>query len=117
MRSVSHRQLVEAEKAGSLSAAQKDVFLAPRPRVELYDAAKDPHQLNNLAGNPEFSIKQKKLAALLFQWREQTGDSVPEAISLDEFSRVTGERVVDSFRGETPGESNEASKINRPGPR
>ena len=119
VRSDSHKDLVAAEKTGVLNAAQKDVFLAPRPKVELYDVAKDPHQLKNLAGDPEHSKIQKQLAKLLGQWRKETGDSVPERISVDEFSRKTGERVVkgDSFRGETPGESNDASDIDRSGPR
>lgn len=119
VRSVSHRQLLEAQKAGTLNAAQKDVFLAPRPKAELYDVAKDPHQLNNVVGDPEYSKIQKELAKALRQWRRETGDSVPERISVDQFARETGERVAkgDSYRGETPGESNDASNIDRPGPR
>ncbi len=119
VRSPSHADLVMRRDAGTLTAAQKDVFLAPRPSVELYDLRKDPHQLDNLAGNPEFAKKQKQLARILANWRNQTGDSVPENISVDEFDRVTGKRVVakGAFRGETPGESNNAANIIRPGPR
>lgn len=119
VRSPSHEDLVARRDANRLTAAQKDVFLAPRPRVELYEVGKDPHQLANLAGNPEYAKMQKRLAKLLGQWRKQTGDSVPDNISVDEFSRTTGTRVVENgaFRGETPGESNNADRINRPGPR
>lgn len=119
VRSPSHADLVAKRDANALTDAQKDVFLSPRPPVELYDVGKDPHQLNNLAGHPEHARTQKRLAKLLAQWRKQTGDSVPENISVDEFSRVTGTRVVENgaFRGETPGESNNADRINRPGPR
>jgi len=62
---------------------------------------------------------QNQLAKLLMRWRTETGDSVPERISVDEFGRESGERVVkgDVFRGETPGESNEAWNIDRSGPR
>jgi arylsulfatase A-like enzyme len=119
VRSPSHADLVAGRDAGTLSHAQKDVFLAPRPEVELYDMVKDPHQLTNLAGNPEYAQQQRQLAKSLANWRKQTGDSIPENISVDEFSRVTGKRVVEkqAFRGETPGESNNAASINRPGPR
>ncbi|MBT6770140.1 MAG: sulfatase [Opitutales bacterium] len=119
VRSVSHGDLVKARDAGSLNSAQQDVFLAPRPKVELYDVTKDPHQLKNLAGDPEYSKIQNQLAKLLMRWRTETGDSVPERISVDEFGRESGERVVkgDVFRGETPGESNEAWNIDRSGPR
>ena len=119
VRSPSHADLVARRDANALSAAQKDVFLAPRPEVELYEVGKDPHQLKNLAGNPEYAKVQKRLARVLSQWRKQTGDSVPERISVDEFSRDTGKRVVENgaFRGETPGESNDASRINRSGPK
>ena len=119
VRSVSHADLVKARDAGYLNSAQQDVFLAPRPKVEFYDVTKDPHQLKNLAGDPEYSKIQNQLAKLLRRWRTETGDSVPERISVDEFGRESGERVVkgDVFRGETPGESNEAWNIDRSGPR
>lgn len=119
VRSDSHLELQRALKEQTLSDAQKDVFLAPRPVVEFYDTKKDPHQLNNLAGNPKLSKTEAKLSAILKKWRQQTGDSIPNQISMDEFHRETGVRVVQNgaFRGETPGESKGASKINRTGPK
>ena len=48
VRSASHLALLK-KKQGKLTDAQQDVFLAPRPAIELYDVHNDPHQLNNLA--------------------------------------------------------------------
>ncbi len=119
VRSESHMELQRVLKENQLNDVQKDVFLAPRPVVELYDTKNDPHQIHNLAGEASVSKIESKLALILKKWRQQTGDSSPEHISTDEFHRETGVRVVkkDAFRGETPGESKGAAKINRAGPR
>lgn len=119
VRSDSHQQLLAAFKAGNTNDAQNEVFLAPRPTAELYRVNEDPHQLNNLASDIRYQGIQKSLNGILKIWRQETGDSVPELISEDQFDRETGERVAEgqSFRQETPGESENASEINRHGPR
>jgi N-sulfoglucosamine sulfohydrolase len=119
VRSVSHQQLLAHHKVNSLNAAQEDVFLAPRPKAELYHVSEDPYQLNNLADTEKYEGIQKAMAGVLKIWMLETGDSNPELISQDQFDRETGERVAEgqSFRHETPGESNLASEINRHGPR
>ena len=119
VRSPSHQQLLARFKAGDLNRAQEDVFLAPRPNAELYRVTEDPNQLTNLAGNVEFAGIQKALSGVLKIWIQETGDSNPELISQDQFDRETGEKVAEgqSFRHETPGESNVASEIDRHGPR
>ncbi len=78
------------EKPEPLPPIQQDVFLAPRPEVELYDTRADPHQISNLAGRPEFDAVQKRLLSALEKWMEQTGDSVPAEISPDMFNRASG---------------------------
>ncbi len=40
-----------------------DLCFAKREKFELYDCAKDPDQINNLANNPEYSKTIKKLQA------------------------------------------------------
>lgn len=47
---------------------------AKRPPEELYDLRKDPDQLHNVAGQPEYAEIQAKLRARLQQWMQQTGD-------------------------------------------
>jgi arylsulfatase A-like enzyme len=56
--------------------------IAKRPAEELYDLAKDPHQIHNLAGQTAYASIQKKLRAELETWLKETGD--PRMISDDE---------------------------------
>jgi arylsulfatase A-like enzyme len=50
-----------------------------RPAEELYDLAKDPYQMQNLAGQAKHAAAQRKLRAELDRWMAQTGD--PRATS------------------------------------
>ncbi len=53
-----------------------------RPTEELYDLRQDPHQLNNIAGQPAYAAAQKKLRAALDRWMKDTGD--PRATQDDD---------------------------------
>ncbi|MEZ6061860.1 MAG: sulfatase [Planctomycetaceae bacterium] len=121
VRSPSHQNLRKLRQSGGLTAAQSDVFLAPRPEVELYDTKSDPFQLQNLAGRADRSATRSELLAVLERWMEATHDSVPEQLSVDEFDRETGERLknarADLATGVTPGEDRGADHVNDPGPR
>ena len=117
VRSASHIALLK-KKQGNLTAAQQDVFLAPRPSIELYDVHNDPHQLNNLAGSPQHSSIENKLAAVLNQWQQETGDTIPEKITPDTFDRSSGESLkIGTPRGTAPGTTNNADHIDNSGPR
>lgn len=119
VRSPSHQDLLARQKAGKLTPAQAETLLAPRPEVELYHTATDPHQLQNLAGKPKYAAVQKRLAKKLKQWMDETRDSVPDDISRDSFDRRTGDRLkgVKNYRRTTPGEDRQADQTNAPGPR
>ena len=120
VRSPSFRSLRAVRDAGGLTPAQQDVFLAPRPKVELYRTADDPAQLNNLAGAPQHAEVKERLAGLLRQWRDATGDSVPQELSSDFFDRETGEQLKlkpADYRRDPPGWDRDAILINAPGPR
>jgi arylsulfatase A-like enzyme len=45
-----------------------------RPAEELYDLAKDPYQLTNVAGDEGYRVMQKKLRVMLDDWLGSTGD-------------------------------------------
>ena len=45
-----------------------------RPAFEFYDLLKDPYELNNLAGQPEFRKPIRKLDSELTKWMKQQGD-------------------------------------------
>ena len=118
VRSPSHQSLQAQRDRGKLSDAQADVFLAPRPNIELYDLKADPHQLRNLAGDPRFKSQQQRLDALLESWMEQTRDSVPAEISHDGFDRESGKALPEKdYRRTTPGEDRQATLVNASGPR
>ncbi len=53
-----------------------------RPAEELYDLKKDPYQMNNVAGQPEYSEARKRLREKLERWMSETGD--PRATSDDD---------------------------------
>jgi len=121
VRSPSHQDLLGRQKDNNhrLTPAQADVLLAPRPQTELYQTSTDPHQLHNLAGQPEYESIQQQLTDALNQWMEETHDSVPDNISTDLFDRQTGERLKKSttHQGTTPGEDRQADQTHAPGPR
>ncbi len=49
-----------------------------RPEEELYDLSKDPWQLDNVAGKPEYSTALAKMRGMLDRWMKETGD--PRAV-------------------------------------
>ncbi len=55
---------------------------AKRPAEELYDLKKDPHQLHDVAGQPEYAAARTQLRAQLDQWMKDTAD--PRAIHDDD---------------------------------
>lgn len=118
VRSPSYQRLRALRDANKLTAAQQDIFLNPRPEVELYDTHADPHQLRNLASDSNYREAVEQLQAVLQQWIEQTGDSVPDQPSKDAFDRETGEKLaVEQYYGTPAGADRQAESINRPGPR
>lgn len=106
-------ELWEMYRAGKTLPWQEDVPRVPRPQVELYHVKADPHQMANLADNPEFKAIQRKLAGILKQWSRETGDTVPHNPSPD---RGPIRPKGGDKRGELPGQATGANRINNPGP-
>ena len=109
------RSLLKANRENVLTPAQSDIFLAPRPSEELYSVKNDPLQLNNLIGNESFDTEHMALRNVLLKWMEETGDTVPENLTKDWYTRDTGKKIETNFeiRGEMPGESLRADRINQ----
>lgn len=82
------RRLAAAKK---LDGPQALFFQPPRPFEELYDVTTDPHEIDNLAKNPEFEEVLNQMRRAHTDWTVQTGDLgfLPEPI-LDEFMRPGG---------------------------
>jgi len=121
VRSPSHVSLRAARDAGNLTSAQADVLLVPRPTEELYDTAKDPDQLLNLATDPRHSDMKQRLADLLDRWIDETGDAVPDTLTPDAYDRETGVPLGGAKakveRRDYPGKPRRASAVDAPGPR
>ena len=93
--SPSWQALRRARRTGELTPAQSRLFEAPRPRVELYDVEQDPHELVNLATDPESRDRIQALMARLERWMAETGDFLPHRRRRDDnIDRVTGSKFT-----------------------
>jgi len=75
------REIRRAEEDGSLTEIGKIFSTNKKPVEELYDFNNDPHEIRNLADNPEYSALLKKMRVHLAQWQSEIGDIglIPEA--------------------------------------
>jgi N-sulfoglucosamine sulfohydrolase len=122
-KSPSYQALVKLYEKGELSTPEQiDFFRKPRNEEELYDPKNDPHQLNNLAGLPEYQEIRKELRQVLDTWMKETGDNDPGNTTKDWYHRLKGTRVdgetnyLIGERGEMAGEATNADRINNSGP-
>ena len=116
-RSPSHQDLQMLRDAGTLSPAQADIFLYPRPAEELYDCVNDPEQLVNLASVPKYQPILNQLREVMNTWQQETGDTTPDQLTPDWFDRETGDAMdIERIRGEMPGAAMEAERIREAGP-
>ena len=90
VRSPTYQSMIALHGQGMLTPAQSVYFVNPRPAEELYDCANDPHELHNLAAEPEHAKVLATHRAALDKWEYDTGDHVPELRTADEFDRTTG---------------------------
>ena len=110
------KELWNAHKKGLLTENQKDVFLKPRPREELYNLSNDPFQFTNVANDSTNKETLLYLSEVLDTWIEETGDSKPQNPTPDR-DDVNGKRLVGEWKkGEKPGEQNNADRIISSGP-
>jgi uncharacterized sulfatase len=67
--------------AGELKGPPAIFFQPTKPVEELYDCEADPHEIHNLAGDPQHADVLARLRAAHEKWREDTGDLglIPEA--------------------------------------
>jgi N-sulfoglucosamine sulfohydrolase len=77
---------------GKLQGPQAQYFEPTKPVEELYDTAADPHEVNNLADDPNYSDVLNRMRAALADWYRRTMDIglIPEPI-FDEMKRPGGE--------------------------
>lgn len=64
----------ESEHLAGRLTAEQDRYWQDKPSVELYDLRQDPHELNNLAGDPAYRQLEAELGEALHQRALQIGD-------------------------------------------
>lgn len=75
-----------AHADGSLPEAARPLF-EPLPEHQLFDVITDPHEIHNLAGQPEYAEVEARLRARLDAWLAEVGDS----------SRTPEDEMAESF--------------------
>jgi len=60
--------------AGEMMGAQKLFFGDEKPAEELYDLSNDPHEIHNLAKDPEHAEELERHRELLAKWMKDTDD-------------------------------------------
>ena len=68
------KDMKELHEEGKLTPYQEEHWFGIRPTEELYNLKEDPHQINNLAENPEFSQILKEHRTVLENWIKETDD-------------------------------------------
>lgn len=90
------------ERSGELDSNQRALYYEPRPEEELYDLENDPHELNNLADDPQYRGELTRLRGELLEFMKRHDDGVPRLRTPDEFHRVTGEPLPNNERPRDP---------------
>lgn len=78
------------ERNDQLDSDQRALYYEPRPEEELYDLENDPHELNNLADDPQYRDELNRMRDELLNFMTKYDDGVPRLRTPDEFHRVTG---------------------------
>ena len=59
---------------GEMNAAQLVFFGEQKPAEELYDLEADPHEIQNLAADPNYADELGRHREILAEWISETGD-------------------------------------------
>jgi hypothetical protein len=77
------QRLRELHAAGQLPELSEKLLFSPtRPREELYELAKDPHQVRNLAGDPAYAAVLAEHRRRLDAKLVTTRDPGPESMAM-----------------------------------
>lgn len=88
------------EERGELSPIHRELLLEQFPEEELYDLEVDPHELNNLAGEPDHSETARRLRTRLEAWIEESHDLgfVPIEEEHEQFFRTYRKKQIQNLR-------------------
>jgi hypothetical protein len=90
VRGITYQEMIRLEAEGRLRDSQRQCFVTPRPKEELYDVKVAPYSLTNLADDAKYADALGKMRAVLDEWIKETEDRVPENPTPDRFDRKTG---------------------------
>jgi N-sulfoglucosamine sulfohydrolase len=85
------QEMRRLDAEGKLKGPQKQYFEKTKPVEELYDTVNDPHEVKNLADNPEYKTVLERMRRAHKEWVKETGDMglIPEP-EFDEMKRSGG---------------------------
>ena len=85
------KEMRKLNAQGKLTGPQKNYFLPTKPIEELYDTESDPHEINNLASDPQCKSILLRMRKVLLDWMKETRDVglIPEP-DFDELKRPGG---------------------------
>ena len=69
------QELLRLKEAGQLNEIQMQWFREKKPKEELFDTKNDPHELHDLASNPEYADTLDRLRAEMDRWLADIGDT------------------------------------------
>ena len=81
------QELLRLRDVGELNDIQMQWFRNSKPEEELFDTQNDPHELNNLADNPDYQEKLVELRIECEQWMSAIDDKgfIPEEALIQQF--------------------------------
>jgi N-sulfoglucosamine sulfohydrolase len=81
------KELIRLNKKGDLNNIQLQWFRLSKPEEELFDVSSDPHELNNLAHNPNYEDKLIELRNECAKWMNEINDKglIPEKELIKKF--------------------------------
>lgn len=90
------KELRRMHEAAELPAAAEAYFSPTKPTEELYDYVKDPHNLNNLAGDAKYVADLKRLRQAHLDWVQSSRDVglIPEPIIAERVRSMGSEYAI-----------------------
>lgn len=94
-RAPSTRSWENAYKQGKCNKTQS-IFWQPKPSEELYDTNKDPHEVNNLAPDPQYRTTLRRMRKETSLWIRTIRDTgfIPEAHMVDQLQNQTAYQLT-----------------------
>ena len=92
----SMQELLRLRDEGKLTDIQAQWFRKTKDAEELFDTRNDPHELRNLAGQPEYAEKLAELSGAMDEWLQRVGDlgAIPEVELVQRFWNGADEMLV-----------------------